>query len=902
MDENKSHPKRGLALALLAFLVVFVVIPLAVSAYSLVGRLSGEFVMSFEAAAYARVPKTADAVERVLAHGSLSELLADPSLASINSAVSSARKGLFPLSAPARFLLNGSTDAALFADGSFLASYDAGFLSPWLRLLPLAASRADIEGLSVTTVDGQPRFAYRSGGSRPLFACVRRNLIIVANDEARFAEALSRADSSPLILPTGLPEAQGLLAGEKYDAALYMSSDFVFDSLASSRGASNGASGQAAFLDALTTAPFAAVGLSVYDDRVVANLAVPVASKESAIASVISRKSPLPRILSRLPEETQYSTIISAGDAKGLLAAVVSVSGTSVSDSYESADRASSAFLGVGLEELLFSWMGDEFAAFGLEGRPKPVFAVRVADERKRKEIFDLIVSSILVSEDTSTVLDGIRLPRITLPSFLDALVRAFGVQVPSPYYAVEDGVLFLSESAENLAVVVSSLRKGESLVSTESWKDLASGGDDRSHLSLFYSLDRTVPFFLKGNSSLHRAIQLYRQGLLRARFDDGVMRVSLSLTPGSGSGVAVMPGFPVPATGRLERDLGVVTLSAKGDARLVYVADSRFVVSYNPKTGASVSVECNDSAWVAIDPAFKPATLKDSERGDPSKIGPALWVVTRSGEISLLSADLEPLSGYPVASGFRPSASPVAFEKKLYLVDRNGSIHVFDASSAHQTVSLPFTEELRSPPSILSVGKKGYMAMYPKSFSGSLWLTDLAGAPLPNWPASISGIGFASPLLFARDGKAHVAFITQAGELTVLGEDAGALPGFPVRLPGLFYAQGLYDGEFLWYIAAEGIIYKVSLDGEYLSHKVPDMTASEGRLSLRDIDDDGEEEVFASGDGSILHGYSRSLSPLAGFPLPLWGFPSFADINGDGKVDCVGAGLDDSLNAWIFR
>jgi hypothetical protein len=103
MDENKSHPKRGLALALLAFLVVFVVIPLAVSAYSLVGRLSGEFVMSFEAAAYARVPKTADAVERVLAHGSLSELLADPSLASINSAVSSARKGLFPFPHPRAF-------------------------------------------------------------------------------------------------------------------------------------------------------------------------------------------------------------------------------------------------------------------------------------------------------------------------------------------------------------------------------------------------------------------------------------------------------------------------------------------------------------------------------------------------------------------------------------------------------------------------------------------------------------------------------------------------------------------------------------------------------------------------------------------------------------------------------
>ena len=76
----------------------------------------------------------------------------------------------------------------------------------------------------------------------------------------------------------------------------------------------------------------------------------------------------------------------------------------------ESADRASRLLFGIGLNELLFDWIGPDVAVFGLEGRPKPVFALQIADEGARKRAFDRLLSSVAVTGDDSTVLDGYRI------------------------------------------------------------------------------------------------------------------------------------------------------------------------------------------------------------------------------------------------------------------------------------------------------------------------------------------------------------------------------------------------------------------------------------------------------------------------------------------------------------
>ena len=74
------------------------------------------------------------------------------------------------------------------------------------------------------------------------------------------------------------------------------------------------------------------------------------------------------------------------------------------------------------LEDILFSWTADEYAVLGIEGKSEPIFAIKIADEVKRQYIFDTILSSIVFKANNSLLLDGIRMPRIEFPAFLQML------------------------------------------------------------------------------------------------------------------------------------------------------------------------------------------------------------------------------------------------------------------------------------------------------------------------------------------------------------------------------------------------------------------------------------------------------------------------------------------------
>jgi hypothetical protein len=193
-------------------------------------------------------------------------------------------------------------------------------------------------------------------------------------------------------------------------------------------------------------------------------------------------------------------------------------------------------------------------------------------------------------------------------------------------------------------------------------------------------------------------------------------------------------------------------------------------------------------------------------------------------------------------------------------------------------------------------------MGLYPKSFAGDLWLADEQGRPYPGWPVQITGIAFGSPPVFTNKGAVFAAFVTQAGSLSVFEESGSLVPGFPVKLPGVFHIQPVWDGDFLWALSAEGELYRIGLSGEILSQGIPGLRAREGSLQTSDVDGDGIPEVFLTGEANALYGYSRTFGLLSGFPLPVWGRAAFADLNGDGMIECAGAGLDNLVYRWQFN
>jgi hypothetical protein len=828
-------------------------------------------------------------VDGLLEHESLPELAGGFAPASAPQMLASLKENRLLKHPLPRFAARGSLEAALLSSGAappvMLAVWDSGFVSPLLRFLPAFSRFITVPNLYYVQAGKLSRFEYRLEGN-VFFIGVRRNLLVICNNQSLFEELISGNGEK-----ANTRQDAPALKPEDFDITLFFSSPWLTELFAAQD------SSIASVLRNIEFSGNAEAGISISRGKLEVQLTGTAASANAALRRFLDQRSPAPDLAERLPASTQYGTILSDGSLAELYDAAAVFAGQDLSLSVSRADSSSRLLLGMSLEELLFSWSGREFAVFGLEGRPHPVYAVQVADEQKRQEVFNRAFKSIVLGENVQLNLDGVRVPRIEVPDFLLALLQKWNLRIPSPYYTVHKDYLLLSESAETLLTAVRAMQRNDVLPKTPLWRGLSGAKSDSSAFLLYYSLDRSLPFFLRGNTALSAMLRVYRQGLLRMGFDRGRIELNLSLIPGQGRGLALMSGYPFAPGGNPQNRLAGILAGKSGENRILLGRDGS-VISINPVDNSIAEFDGQRSpqgqTWVI---AADGLTVK-------SALDPAAWVVGSQGRVNLVSGGMETAKGFPVSTGLRLSAPPAAHDGKLYLCDEDGKVLVIDSKGLSAAWETSFPAALRSPPSFLNLPRSGtYAAAYPKSFFGEIWLLDGEGRAKPNWPAPVSGIAFGGPLLFAHNNMLRLAFITQAGELSVFDETAAPVPPFPLELEGVFYVQPVFDGNFLWLVSDNGNLFRVSMEGEILYQNIPRFRVmEEGYITAVDADGDKTPEIFISGEGNALYGYSRNFRSLEGFPLPVWGRPLFADLNGDGKIECAGIGMDKQLYRWQFR
>ena len=898
MEKSNKRRGRGVLIALAVVFSLIVFVPLGFVAVSFIGRSSPVSAIPEGFSLGVRVPRFSETLERLADHETVGEILSDPAFTAAVPLVTLLRDSSFFGKRALLGALNGELAAGLYPDGHWAVSFDTGRLSSFLSLLPSFMGRVNVPNLYYVQAGKLSRFEYRDPSGAVVYAVVRGNLLM-ASDSSAMLELMIAGPAANTALVTHQFSKRsfnaGILANPDFIAASLPAEDPILGPLVRS----------------LSWDGYSEVTVSVQCDRLDLSVSARVTSGLQSVSDLMAKDSAVPALLSRLPASTQYETLLSAGNVNSLLAAYCDLDPRAAAN-LESADRASRLLFGIGLNELLFDWIGPDVAVFGLEGRPKPVFALQIADEGARKRAFDRLLSSVAVTGDDSTVLDGYRISRLKLPDFLSGLLTMFSVRLPSPYWIVDDGYFLASESPETLLAAVSSRRKGETLARNETWQNLAGNESSRVSASLFYTLDRSVPFFLKGTGPVQRVLGLYAQGCLSVRWTAGTITMNLSAVPGTGGGLAPIPGFPLipgadrggePVAGSNDRGnpaprpslgtaVGVIRFAKKGGLRIVCVEGGSALSAYDPAAGSWSRYAPGRPLTFTFDPETAPDTPND----------PSIWAVTDEGEVSLLDGNLKPVAGFPVVTGIRPTAKPAAFNGTLYLADPDSSLRAVSSDGTVTAVSMPFTDPIRSPPSFLTDGKTTTMAMYPKSFFSQVWLTDETGAPKTGWPQTVTGIAYGSPVLFGSVSKPQVAFITQAGDLFLFDGEGAVKPNFPARLEGVFYAQPVWDGAYLWCLSADGTLWRVSPEGEVLSQSIPDFKAEGAHLVSADADRDGSPEIFVTGDGNALYGYSASFGLLGGFPLAAWGEPWFGDLNGDGDMDCLAVTMDNTIAGWQFR
>jgi len=893
-EPRPKKPKKalpGFLKFILILICVFVAIAAVWIAFSLIGRVNADSVIPYSTSVRVSISDPVRLVDGVLAHETLDDISAVPALSQAAPVFKMLKENPLLKNKLVRLAARGNFEFALLpaeaGAGTIVGAWDMGFFSPILSILPLVSGFVNIPNLYYVQAGANSRFEYRAG-EMTLFIGPYRNLLFITNSSALYE---SRSEASDGLNTEGFNIIEPL----SYDAALLLSNEYIDDLL------SGQDQGLAELLSSIKFDSKVEAGLSIYPKKIEFRLAAPVSSGLPVLSRILERRSSAPDMAERIPEDVQYATILSAGTLDELYQAAL-VFSPGLDDTLRIAENSTRMILGMTLNDLLFSWSGKEFAVFGLEGRPHPVYAIQISDERKRQEIFDKAFRSIALNEDVRLNLDGMRIPRIMLPAFLQNLLQKWNIFLPSPYYVIYRDFLLASESADALLSAVRAMQRNDVLPATEAWRGIAGGKTTASAFSLYYSLDLSTPFFLRKNTALSGFLSLYRQGLARVNFDRGVIEISLSLVPGSGNGINLVSGYPLDIGGDGGKLSNRVYGVGGGENWRVFFSSGSSAVSVNLTDNSVNELSGQGTHWVV------------SSEGTESA-----WVAGDRGRVTLVNGEMEPLQGFPVLTGRRLSSSPAAYEGRLYLCAEDGKVVAVDERGDQSVWETSFIAAVRSPPSFLTVSAKSggrsgavtYAAVYPKSFFGEIWLLDADGRALPNWPAPImagddeesSGIGFGSPLLFAHNDRVYAAFVNQAGQLLVYDENAALVPPFPLNLNGIFYIQPVFDGEYLWLASSDGNFFRVSLDGEILYQRIQGFSVmEEGCIMIFDADGDSVPEIFITGEGNALYAFTRNFRSLEGFPLPVWGKPLFIPAQGGRKAEIVGIGMDRRLYRWQFR
>ncbi len=881
VDETAPKKRRLFPRLLLALVLLILLAAASLLVWSLLDRSPVTDALPDGFSAYVRVASAGDFFDSVLGLETADVLLASPQASGARVLLDALRTEPFLRSRTFRVLADVRMDGAFYGE-SYLAVVDLGIRSALTRLSPFLGPWLNVPGLSYSRTSGVSRFTYKTGNT-VLHAAARKNLFLLSGDEGLLERALAqpaegRDAQTAEILARRAPKdirillrTSELLAGlEGKDTAL------------------------GRFLGSLSFPGFAAVDLSATNSAVRLSLELPAASEVPALGEFLASRSKPPAVLSSLPASTEYFSVLSAGPLGKLKDAALPLLGPEATQAWSRADAAAKAALGMNLEELLLSWTGDELGVYGVAGRPEPVFFIKIRDEARRRRVFRDVFESGTLGVDDEAVLDGIRVPRIVFPWFLRALLSALGADVPQPYYLAEDGYFLLSASAEALVAAARDGRGGKVLPRTDSWRGVSGGIPSDSAVMIYYSLDRSVPFFLRGQGALADFLKQYAVGTASLRFDGGTMRLALSAVSSGGRGIQEIPGFPVRTE---KRPTGGIRAARGSDrrVRLYWLEEGRTLKVYLPASGVRNSVEMDDEGYFVLE-------------SDADGAVTAVWAASRRGSVWRLDPDLGALEGFPLATGARPAAAPTlarlaaagrpAGQQSLLLPLKDGGVLTVDPAAAVGSLPVTFEDPLSSP----LAHWNGVLAAYPKSFEGSLWVLDSSGAVLPGWPVRLSGLGYGSPVLAPLGGSFRAAFLTQAGEFSVWNDRGEIVPGFPVFLQGVFYGTPIFAGGFFWTASESGTLYRVGMDGAMSSLEVRGMGSREPVLAAQDIDRDGNPEIFVSGEGNALFGFTPGLELLRGFPVPGTGRPAFADLNGDGVPELLSTGVDGTIRAASFK
>lgn len=873
----KNAKKKNLAgsffKVLFSFIVVIFFIIAAWCIFSVFNRKSSLSAIPRNYQVYIHSDSAFDTVNPLLDLQAADVLLAAPDFSKYRKIFMSARASLFRENKFVKFALSRQVDFAFYSSSkgeNYVAVVNLGIFSAATRLADFIVPYLKIPGLTMMSAETINYYLFQQDGFSIYLKPVK-NLLVASNSLELLLPASSAKNDSLYtkeqlkILEANSGDSLRIVADARQLAESFTGSDELLSS----------------FAQLISPDSLSVVSLNISDSDIGVKIQLPAENEEdssNSLLPILNKRSKAPAIVSRFSESVQYYTVLNAGTLPELKNAIFPLlpKSKNIDKTWNSAESLCQTAFGMSLEDLIFSWTGNEFAVFGLENHNEPVFAVQIEDERSRKKIFDSVTNSMFVNEDNSLILDGARLPRLKLPAFLNWLLSVFDISIPSPYFLVQDGFIYFSQSPENLSQIYSSASSGRTLVKSSNYQLVSSGQKSDSSVSLFYDLDTSVPFFIRSNKIAGTVLSLYPIGRFDMRTRNGNIELQLQSCARKSGNLSSVPGFPVQVDKTATDDDFCLVKSFNS---LFWIENQKTIKKMNLDDLSVSETQASDSVQIA------PAVLS-------SKLDSGiLWAVTSHGGVDLLNENLESTGKFPVMLGSKPSARATAFDGGLYVPLEDERIAVVRTDASVDFIEIP--DLLVKAP--VAVYEKN-AAVYSKGFFGNIYLIENGNLLNLDSPIEVDGIGIGSPVLWNKDS---VAFISQAGKLQAW-RNGNLLSNFPVQIDGVFLTNLRSSEKYLYALSADAVLYRIGSDGKILSVKIPNSTAENPHFSVQK--NGSLYNIYVNADSNVIYAFNENLELLSGYPLSGWADPVFADVNGDKIDECISLTLDRQIVAWKVR
>ena len=933
---KKTYKHGFLYKIAVTFLTVIIIVVLCIGgflAYSALDGAEPAVCVPQGFYAYATVPSAGAFLQKTVSVQTLDSLPAGQHTAKLQGSLRSLRISPVLSAKWFNFASNFRTDAAFYSNGAYIICAKLGFRSAAVRLFSvvvkyntsLLSSFLSMENLSRETENGFLYWIYDAGNGQKIYIGAYKDLLIGSSSHALFMQTIQTTKVSET--PQNVQTVKRFIRETKKAGAdtfgILTDINYFTESIGKSPAYCN-------IIADLNFPEYTAVNIDLNDSALSASGNVRWDTSSDGLKTILKTKSAVPGILSRLPKSIEYITLLKIGSPSFLFEHASSLFGKDILRSYENASKSCKLLFKKSIDELFFSWMGDEIGVFGTEHTDSPVFFVSVKNERRCRDAFNQILSSAFAQKDVSAVVDGLRIPRIEFPDIIKSLLHSFNTDLPTPFYVIQNGYVYLSQSAEALAALVNEVKSGNLLVKTENWKNITRAFSSETSVFAYYTVDRHVPSFLKNNRAMKSILKNYGKGVVSVKLSASQkINFEVYAQKTASHSLAEIAAFPYECAVKIQSRIYCAKSSA--NVPFAYWASGQSVYALNLADQSVHTLKLDDTAYVTVQTG-KTDTVK------------AVWAVSARGTVYKTDYSLNPAQGFPVLTGERCTASPTIMQNTALIPVADKPLILFVESNAHTYYSDEMNAKLKNPPAVYETAA----AAVPRSFDSSLYLFNIEGKIADGFPVALNSISAVQGVLY-KDDKAelHCAVLTEDGTFSLFrckpedkdstftgapvgtasttaadtanadGKDGEAgqsdeqavsdsvyddLCEFSVALNAPCKSQPVYSANLKMFFAVtdRGDLYKIDRNCRIIDKTaVKQKNAGSYTLTLIDLDGNGTDELLVSGGGNAIYAYTSQFIPIDGFPVSGTGTPCFIDADGDGKKELISCGIDNTIHAY---